>query len=68
MFGRKINLAESQLDIVHLIRLVADGAIGPLNAVREYHATLKDKGIPPVLSLEEDSKITEAVLKEGSTD
>jgi hypothetical protein len=68
LFGRKINLAESQLDIVHFMRLVADGAIGPLNAVREYHATLKDKGIPPVRSLEEDSKITEAVLKEGSTD
>jgi len=68
LFGRKINLAESQLDIVHFMRLVANGAIGPLNAVREYHATLKDKGIPPVRSLEEDSKITEAVLKEGSTD
>lgn len=68
LFGRKINLAESQLDIVHFMRLVADGVISPIKAVRDYHATLKDKGIAAVRSLEEDSKITEAVLKEGATD
>ena len=68
LFGRKINLAESQLDIVHFMRLVADGGISPSKAVRDYHATLKDKGIAAVRSLEEDSKITEAVLREGAAD
>jgi hypothetical protein len=67
LFGRKINLAESQLDIVHYMRLVADGEIAPLEAVRAYHATLKEKGIAPVRSLEDDSKITEAVLKGGAS-
>jgi len=67
LFGRKINLAESQTDIVHLMRLVADGKIRPLEAVREYHATLKKKGIAAVRSIEDDSKVTEAVLKEAAS-
>ena len=67
LFGRKINLAESQLDIVHYMRLVADGAVRPLEAVRAYHATLKEKGIAAVRSIEDDSKVTEAVLKEASS-
>lgn len=67
LFGRKINLAESQLDIVRYMRLVADGEIVPLEAVRAYHAALKEQGIAPVRSLEDDSKITEAVLKEGAS-
>jgi hypothetical protein len=67
LFGRKINLAESQLDIVHYMRLVADGEIMPLEAVNAYHATLKEKNIASVRSLEDDAKITEAVLKEGAS-
>lgn len=67
LFGRKINLAESQLDIVRYMRLVADGEIAPLEAVRAYHATLKEKSIASVRSLEDDSKITETVLKEGAS-
>jgi hypothetical protein len=67
LFGRKINLAESQLDIVHYMRLVADGEIQPLEAVREYHATLAKKGIAAVRSIEDDSKVTEAVLKEAAS-
>ena len=39
----------------------------PLEAVRAYHAALKEKGITAVRSLEDDSKITEAVLKEGAS-
>ena len=68
LFGRKINLAESQLDIVHFMRLVADGAISPSKAVRDYHTTLKDKGITAVRSLEDDNKVTEAVLKEAASE
>lgn len=67
LFGRKINLAESQLDIVRFMRLVADGKMMPLEAVRAYHAALKEKGIAAVRSIEDDSMITEAVLKEGAS-
>ncbi|MEP0322139.1 hypothetical protein [Bauldia litoralis] len=67
LFGRKITLAESQLDIVHYMRLVADGEITPLEAVKAYHATLTEKDIAAVRSLEEDSKITEVVLEEGAS-
>ena len=39
----------------------------PLEAVRAYHAALKDAGIPAVRSIEDDSAITEAVLKDGAS-
>lgn len=67
LFGRKINLAESQPDIVHHMRLVADGELTPLEAVKAYHATLKEKGMASIRSIEDDSKITEAVLKEAAS-
>ncbi len=67
LFGRKINNAESQLDIVRYMRAVADGQIKPLEAVKAYHADLKAKKISSVRSLEEDSKVTEAVLKEAAS-
>jgi hypothetical protein len=67
LFGRKINLAESQLDIVDFMRLVADGEILPLEAVKAYHGALQKKKIAPVRSLEDDGKLTEAVLKEGAS-
>ena len=41
LFGRKINNAESQLDIVRYMRAVADGEIKPLEAVRAYHGDLQ---------------------------
>ena len=67
LFGRKINLAESQLDIVRFMRAVADGQIKPLAAVRDYHAMLKSKNIASVRSFEDDSKVTETVLKEAAS-
>ena len=67
LFGRKINLAESQLDIVQFMRLVADGEMKPVEAVRAYHAALKDRCIPAIRSLEDDNAITEAVLKEAAS-
>ncbi|MDR3495756.1 MAG: hypothetical protein P4L82_14260 [Ancalomicrobiaceae bacterium] len=67
LFGRKINLAESQLDIVDFMRRVADGEMKPLEAVRAYHGVLKGKGIPSVRSLEDDAQVTEAVLKEAAS-
>jgi hypothetical protein len=67
LFGRKINNAESQLDIVRYMRAVADGQIRPLEAVRAYHGDLKAKKIASARSLEEDSKVTEAVLQHSAS-
>jgi len=67
LFGRKINLAESQLDMVRFMRVIVDGELTPLEAVRAYHGVLKDKGIPAVRSLEDDSAVTEAVLKAAAS-
>ncbi len=67
LFGRKINLAESQLDIVRFMRLVADGEMMPLEAVSAYHAALRDRRIASVRSLEDDSVITEVALKDGAS-
>jgi hypothetical protein len=64
LFGRKINLAESPLDIVRLMRAVSDGALTPLEAVEDYHEALRRKCVKPMRDLAEDSEITEAVLKQ----
>jgi hypothetical protein len=65
LFGRKINLAESPLAIVSLMRAVADGAATPAEAVKAYHGALQKEGIKPNRELAADSEITEAVLKTG---
>ena len=66
LFGRKINLAESQLEMVAMLRRVASHDISPKEAVKAYHAALKKQGIKPERSLEDDSKVTEEVLKEAA--
>ncbi|MBB5751567.1 hypothetical protein [Prosthecomicrobium pneumaticum] len=66
LFGRKINLAESQTTIVAMMRRVAEGDIAPDEAVRAYHATLKTLGITPTRSLEDDLVITEEPLKHAA--
>ena len=48
LFGRKINLAESPLDIVRLMRAVSDGALTPLEAVEDYHEALRRKKVEPI--------------------
>src|SRR5271168_1321130 len=65
LFGRKINLAESPLDIVRLMRAVSDGALTSLEAVEDYHEALRRKCLAPVRDLERDSQITEPLLKHG---
>src|SRR6202142_2117531 len=65
LFGGKINLAESPLDIVRLMRAVADGAMTPPEAVKDYHSALEKKGLKPTREIATDSTITEAVLKSG---
>ena len=63
LFGRKINLAESPLDIVRFMRAVANGDISPSEAVRAYHDGLHKAGIRPHRAVEADDVITEAPLK-----
>ena len=63
LFGRKIKLAESPLDIVRLMRDVTDGALAPDAAVRAYHERLERKGIEPARPLAEDLEITDPALK-----
>jgi hypothetical protein len=62
LFGRKINLAESPLDVVRFMRAVADGAMTPLEAVKDYHEALRRQGLKPIRELAVDSAITEPVL------
>jgi hypothetical protein len=54
LFGRKINNAENQLAFIHFLRLIADGEVGPEEAVRAYHAVLEKLGVRPHRSLQDD--------------
>ncbi|MDX3926151.1 MAG: hypothetical protein QHC90_10175 [Shinella sp.] len=63
LFGRKINLAEAPLHLIVLMRAVADGSLGPEEAVRAYHGELQKLGLTPNRSLSDDRVITEDVLK-----
>lgn len=63
LFGRKINLAESPLALVRLMRKTLEQSLTPSDAVCEYHAELKNCGLTSARSLEDDLKITDPVLK-----
>ncbi len=65
LFGRKINLAESPLDIVRFMRLVADRELTPAEAVEAYHDALRRASVTPIRDLTADNEITEAVLRQG---
>ncbi len=62
LFGRKINLAESPLDVVAMMREVVEGALTPEQAVHAYHDALATKNIAPFRSLEDDLQVTEEIL------
>lgn len=63
LFGRKINLAESPLTLVTLMRKVLEQSMSPAEAVREYHAQLEISGLTPTRSLTDDLIITDPMLK-----
>lgn len=63
LFGRKIQRAESQLDLVALMPQVLQGKLGPEDAVRAYHAVLQEKGIAPARPLDQDLQITDPALR-----
>jgi hypothetical protein len=62
LFGRKIKESEDPLAFIAYLRRILDGFIGPEEAVREYHNELQAKKIPPLRSLSEDLKVTDATL------
>jgi hypothetical protein len=63
LFGRKINLAEAPLAMIAMMREVANGSLGPQEAVRAYHGELQQQRIKPLRPLEEDCDITEPGLR-----
>jgi hypothetical protein len=62
LFGRKIQRAESQLDLVGLMRPVIRGDLTPADGVRAYHDALQAAGKTPKRSLTDDLQVTEPVL------
>lgn len=67
LFGRKINNAENQLAFVQFLRLIVDGVIGPIDAVKAYHAVLARLGVAPQRSLDDDLKLTDTASSYGGT-
>ena len=63
LYGRKINHAEHQLAFIELLRLIVEGRILPIEAVKAYHAILEKSGIKPRLPLEKDLELTDPTLK-----
>jgi hypothetical protein len=63
LFGRKINVAESPLDLVALMRPVLRRELSPEEAVRAYHAALEKLKRRPERTLEADLSVTEPVLR-----
>lgn len=62
LFGRKIQRAESQLDLVGLMRPVLRGELTPADAVHAYHDALTKAEIVPRRPIEIDLQVTEAAL------
>ena len=63
LFGRKIQHAESQLDLVDLLRPVIRGELSPTHAVEAYHRRLAEAGIEAKRSLHDDMELTDHVLR-----
>src|SRR5262245_41689221 len=67
LFGRKINNAENQLAFVEFLRLIADGQIGPEEAVRAYHGVLQRLRVKPHRSLDQDMVLQTNVMSYGGS-
>jgi hypothetical protein len=63
LFGRKIQHAESQLDLVGLMRPVLRGELSPADAVRVYHEALAGAEIASRRPLQSDLEVTDPVLR-----
>jgi hypothetical protein len=62
LFGRKINNAENQLAFVHFLRLIVESQVGPVDAVKAYHAVLGRLGLRPYRSLDDDLQVTDQTM------
>jgi len=58
LFGRKINLSEHPLAFIEMLRRVVNGEVGPVEAVKVYHNVLKETGIRPQRTLQQDLQLT----------
>ena len=58
LFGRKINLSESPLAFIELLRRIVNGEIPPVEAVKVYHSVLQQTGVRPQRSLQQDLQLT----------
>lgn len=67
LYGRKINNAENQLAFIQFLRLIADGLIGPAEAVRAYHSVLAKLGVKPHRSLDQDLQRTDTASSYSGT-
>jgi hypothetical protein len=67
LFGRKINNAENQLAFVHFLRLIVEGQVGPVDAVKAYHAVLGRLGLRPHRAIEDDLKLTDQSMSYAGT-
>lgn len=62
LFGRKINLSEDPLSFIRFLRHIADGDLGPTEAVRAYHDALARAGLTPHRPLADDLQETSPCL------
>lgn len=67
LYGRKINHAENQLAFIEFLRRIADGEIGPVEAVKAYHAVLQVLRIAPHRSLDDDLRLTSGSMSYGGS-
>lgn len=67
LYGRKINNAENQLAFIQFLRLIIDGAIGPVEAVKAYHAVLGRLGVRPHRPLDDDLKSQDQSMSYAGT-
>jgi hypothetical protein len=67
LFGRKINNAENQLAFVHFLRLIVEGQVGPVDAVKAYHAVLGKLGLRPHRGLDDDLQLTDQSMSYAGT-
>jgi len=67
LYGRKINNAENQLAFIQFLRLIVDGQIGPVDAVKAYHSVLGKLGVRPHRPLEDDVKLQALAMSYGGT-
>ena len=63
LFGRKINLAQSPIDLVKLLRAIVARELSAEEAVKAYHGALQAKGIIPALPLQKDLEISDPILR-----